>query len=485
MPLLGKGSAAMPAAAASGRVFISYRRQEASGLAGRLYERLAARLGDDQVFMDVDTIALGMDFAAVITQAVSTCEVLLAIIGPTWLTATDEDGQRRLDDPDDIVRIEIAAALERDIRVIPILVEGAVMPRRQQLPETLAALARRNALVLRHESFRSDADRLLAAIEPILRPPGAAAPVAPGQARAVPVGVDPAKVLALPSTVQVLRHGADVGGVAFSPDGRLLATACDDRSARVWEVIGGQERARVTHDSYVWGVAFSPDGRLLATAGSDRTAGVWEVTSGQELVQVIHYNGSVTGVAFSPDGRLLATASEDGTARVWEVTSGQELVQVTHEDWVWGVAFSPDGRLLATASADKTARVWEVTSGQERTRVTHDSYVYGVAFSPDGRLLATASADNTARVWEVTSGQERARVTHDAQVMGVAFSPDGRLLATASEDGTARVWEVTSGQERARVTHDAQVKGVAFSPDGRLLATASRDHTTRVWGLVR
>src|SRR5512132_1517315 len=116
MPLLGKGSAAIPAAAASGRVFISYRRQEASGLAGRVHERLAARLGDDQVFMDVDTIALGMDFAAVITQAVSTCEVLLAIIGPTWLTATDEDGQRRLDDPDDIVRIEIAAALERDIR---------------------------------------------------------------------------------------------------------------------------------------------------------------------------------------------------------------------------------------------------------------------------------------------------------------------------------------------------------------------------------
>ena len=129
-----------------GRVFISYRRQESSGLAGRLYDRLAARFGDDQVFMDVDTIALGVDFAEVITQAVSTCEVLLAVIGPRWLTATDEDGRRRLDDPDDLVRLEIAAALERDIRVIPILVEGAVMPRRQQLPEALAGLARRNAL---------------------------------------------------------------------------------------------------------------------------------------------------------------------------------------------------------------------------------------------------------------------------------------------------------------------------------------------------
>lgn len=163
-------------AAGLGRVFISYRRQESSGLAGRLYDRLAARFGDDQVFMDVDTIALGVDFAEVISQAVSTCEVLLAVIGPRWLTVTDEDGRRRLDDPDDIVRLEIAAALERDIRVIPILVEGAVMPRGQQLPEALEGLARRNALILRHESFRSDADRLLAAVEPILRPTAAPAP---------------------------------------------------------------------------------------------------------------------------------------------------------------------------------------------------------------------------------------------------------------------------------------------------------------------
>jgi hypothetical protein len=153
-------------------VFISYRRQESSGMAGRLYDRLVARFGDDQVFMDVDKIALGVDFAEVITQAVGTCEVLLAVIGPHWLTATDEDGQRRLDDPDDIVRVEIQAALKRNIRVIPILVEGAVMPRGKQLPEGLVSLARRNALSVRHESFRDDADRLLKAIEQVVRVTG-------------------------------------------------------------------------------------------------------------------------------------------------------------------------------------------------------------------------------------------------------------------------------------------------------------------------
>ena len=119
---------------------MSYRRQDARGSAGRIYDRLADRYGDAQVFMDVDTIPLGVDFAQVITQAVSTCQVLVAVIGQGWLTASDERG-RRLDDPDDFVRLELAAVLERDIRVIPVLVEDAVMPRRQELPGNLAELA--------------------------------------------------------------------------------------------------------------------------------------------------------------------------------------------------------------------------------------------------------------------------------------------------------------------------------------------------------
>ncbi len=381
---------------AAGRVFISYRRQESSGMAGRLYDRLAARFGANQVFMDVDTIALGVDFAEVISQAVTTCAVLLAVIGPHWLSATDEDGQRRLDDPDDIVRLEIGAALERDVRVIPILVEGAVMPRAGELPESLAGLARRNAFSLRHESFRVDVDRLLAEIEPIL-PAADAASVASGPAPGVPVAVDRAPVALEPNAVLAVRHDEKVNGVALSPDGRLLATASADRTARVWEVPTGRERARITHEGAVYKVALSPDGRLLAT---------------------------VTG----------------RTAQVWEVDGGQARARVTHDGWIHAVAFSPGGWLLATASDDRTARVWEVPSGQERARVTHDGPVWGVTFSPDGWLLASAGADRTARVWEVPSGQERAWAGHDERVREVAFSPDGRLLTTASDDATARVW---------------------------------------------
>ena len=161
-------------AAEGGGIFISYRRQETSHLAGRLYDRLADRFGESQVFIDVATIEPGVDFAEEIFRAVAACTVLLAIIGPTWLTAADERGHRRLDDPDDIVRLEIEAALARTVRIIPILVESAVMPTHDDLPESLADLARRNALLIRHESFRADAGRLIAAIERVPTAPGAA-----------------------------------------------------------------------------------------------------------------------------------------------------------------------------------------------------------------------------------------------------------------------------------------------------------------------
>jgi hypothetical protein len=153
--------------AVAGRIFISYRREQTSGLAGRLFDRLADRFDETRVFMDVDSIEPGVDFADVITRAVASCDVLLAVIGPGWLTASDEAGQRRLEDPDDLVRLEVEAALARDVRVIPVLVEGAVMPRRKDLPENLATLARRNAFILRHETFRADAARLAALLERI------------------------------------------------------------------------------------------------------------------------------------------------------------------------------------------------------------------------------------------------------------------------------------------------------------------------------
>jgi len=147
------------------RIFISYRRDDSAGYAGRIYDRLAAYFGKDSIFMDVDTIEAGLDFVEVLENAVKSCDVLVALIGRQWLNIKDAAGNRRLDNPQDFVRIEVAAALKREIRVIPVLVDGTLMPGSEQLPSNLESLARRNAVLVNHHSFHTDADRLIEQLE--------------------------------------------------------------------------------------------------------------------------------------------------------------------------------------------------------------------------------------------------------------------------------------------------------------------------------
>src|SRR5215471_15898144 len=147
------------------KLFINYRREDSAPYAGRLYDRLTAHFGEDQVFIDIDQIDPGEDFVEVINRKVSACDIAIVAIGPQWLSATDGSGKRRLDDEEDFVRMEIVAALQRQIRVIPVLVGGAQMPGRHDLPEALAPLSRRNAIELSDTRFHSDVSRLIEAIK--------------------------------------------------------------------------------------------------------------------------------------------------------------------------------------------------------------------------------------------------------------------------------------------------------------------------------
>jgi hypothetical protein len=149
----------------SGQIFISYRRGDASYPAGHLYERLSAHFAHHQIFMDIDNLEPGIDFVEAIQKSVSACDVLIAVIGKRWLSASDEEGKRRLDHPGDFVRIEIGTALKRGIRVIPVLLEGALMPQAGELPEDLKALVRRQALTISHDRFRDDSERLIGAVD--------------------------------------------------------------------------------------------------------------------------------------------------------------------------------------------------------------------------------------------------------------------------------------------------------------------------------
>ena len=143
------------------KVFISYRWADSAGYAGRVMDRLDRELGRDLVFMDVDALPLGTNFSKVLHEEVAKCSVLLAVIGPSWLDARDEHGNRRLDNPNDFVRIEIGAALQRSIPVIPLLLDGARIPKADELPEDLKELALRNGMEIRHASFQDDMNRLI------------------------------------------------------------------------------------------------------------------------------------------------------------------------------------------------------------------------------------------------------------------------------------------------------------------------------------
>jgi hypothetical protein len=214
-----------------GRVFICYRREDAGYPAGWLFDQLAARLGADRVFKDVDSIEPGDDFEEVITGAVESCAVLLAVIGSRWVGAAGPDG-RRLDDPGDFVRLEIEAALTRGVRVIPVLVDGARMPRPDRLPACLAPLARRQAVELSHARFTADLADLLNVLEKELRPvqgpktPPSGALPARGRTAGKTPAAPPAAAAALPASVTCFRDD-DAGFRRWredNPDGFFLNT---------------------------------------------------------------------------------------------------------------------------------------------------------------------------------------------------------------------------------------------------------------------
>jgi serine/threonine protein kinase len=280
-------------------------------------------------------------------------------------------------------------------------------------------------------------------------------------------------------------HSETVFSVAYSPDGRYLASGSKDKTIKIWEVATGKGLRTLTgHSGVVLSVAYSPDGRYLASGSQDKTIKIWEVATGKVRTLTGHYM-TFWSVAYSPDGRYLASGSWDKTIKIWEVATGKELRTLTgHSMTVWSVAYSPDGRYLASGSLDKTIKISEVATGKElRTLTGHSEGVLSVAYSPDGRYLASGIGDGAIKIWEVATVRELRTLTgHSEAVYSVVYSPDGRYLASGSSDNTIKIWEVATGNELRTLTgHSETVFSVAYSPDGRYLASGSGDKTIKIW----
>src|SRR6266702_2391580 len=244
------------------------------------------------------------------------------------------------------------------------------------------------------------------------------------------------------------------------------------------------------HSDWIGRIAWSPDGKILASPSVDQTIRLWDAQTGQHLRTLEGHSNSVISVAWSPDGKTLASGADDKTIRFWDAQTGRTLRTLKgHSNRVNGIAWSPDGKTLASGADDKTIRLWDAQVGQLlRTLEGHSDCVFSVAWSLDGKTLASGSIDKTIRIWNLDTGQQTDILeVHTGNVRSVSFSYDGSLLASKSNDGTVRLWRTGTWETVATLGEPASYywpPSVAFHPNAPILATlGEKDTVIRIWEL--
>ncbi|MHB1557837.1 MAG: c-type cytochrome domain-containing protein, partial [Isosphaeraceae bacterium] len=307
-----------------------------------------------------------------------------------------------------------------------------------------------------------------------------------------------ADVLAGLPKVPLKAPAADaVESVAFSPDGRLLASAAA-RQVVVFDLAKGKPAATLgDHPGPITSVRFTPDGHtLIAAGGRPGLFGAWtswDASTWKRRLDARGHSDAILAAAISPDGRTLATSSYDRQILIWDVASGKVVRPLKeHSDAVYSLAFSPDGRTLASCAADRTVRLWDWSAGRRTSTLSESTAeLYAVAFTPDGSHLLAGGVDRSIRMYRLrsTDGKamgeprlERSAFAHDAAILRLAVSADGRSLASSGEDRSVKLWNLPSLEPREPLPSQADwVQALAFAPDGKRLALGRYDGSLALW----
>jgi WD40 repeat protein/serine/threonine protein kinase len=284
---------------------------------------------------------------------------------------------------------------------------------------------------------------------------------------------------------QVFRaHTGGINAVAFSPDGKTIVTASDDRTVRLWPLDMSEPKILEGHTDEVWAAAYSPDGKLVATGGKDKVVRLWDIAKGTSVLLEGHLQW-VTHVTFSPDGQWLASQGLGDGIFLWNVATKEGVRVATNlgVEMSRGPAFSGDGRILAFVEAGKLV-VWDVKTGRRDLWPGQTSICSSIAISPDARTIATGGVDGLIRLYSTTGGLNRTLRVHTEEITALLFSHDGTALISGSKDRSVRSMDILSAAVRILGLYGGEVKTMTLSPDGKQLAVGGKDRNVIVWNVA-
>ncbi|HYH65108.1 MAG TPA: WD40 repeat domain-containing protein [Urbifossiella sp.] len=315
-----------------------------------------------------------------------------------------------------------------------------------------------------------------------------------------------------PGTVVLAGHTGNVFGVAWSPDGKVLASGSRDGTVRLWNPVTGKEMTKLDGVTrYVYGVAWRPDGKVLAFADTGNgVIRLWNAPAARKTTVLVSGKadqGVEYAVAWRPDGKVVASTHVDKAVRLFDVATGKVIATLREDSGrVFSLAWRPDGKVLAVGSEDGVVRAWDTVAGKVLTRFGdsaapppgaadtadmiraaglargHTRGVGAAAWSPDGKYLASGGGDGAVRVWDAATGKGTAAMAvSNISIPAVAWSPDGKRVAAAESEGLVRIWDPVAEKEVGKLEgQQGAVYAVAWSPDGKWIASGGADTTIRV-----